>query len=462
MKKFLLFILSVFFLLQMGHTQEFRASAVDELSLVYYFSALDGAFNSVATDENHFYLGSWLNNRIAQHNMDGSNGRIFYMNDVYGLRDLTFDGTFFYGVNATMNIYKMNLADDTLVAVIPVTMPDEYELRHISYDPTLDGGNGGFWVGGNNSMGAVSMSGAQLKTLVNFNDVVVGTALDPYSDPQNPFLWLMTQVVDGHAFLRKFDINTQMINTFSHDCQSDLPNIPMYAGGGLFSYFSEGIFRLAVNIQNSPNLVMIYDIIDLTPLGVPAQVPNLTVAAGANGSLNAIINWTNPSLTYNGETLNEITAVKIYEGNTLIHTVTNVTPGQNCTYTASVPTEGSYTYKVVPENSAGTGPSKSVESPWIGHDMPAAPQNPLLTTVDNNISWTVNVSWTAPQTGLHDGYFTNQNLVYDVYRMPAGTLVSSEQTGLTFTETVTELGTYLYKIIAKNHIGTGGSSNTNA
>ena len=466
MRKLLLLLGALFFLVQMGNAQKVCISDStllfnrQSLNLVDAFMLNEGACMSVATNGNHFYFGRWLSNHIFQYNMDGSYVDVFTISGVSELREMTSDGEYFYGVNASMNIYKMDLVNRTLVSIIPVTCSGLTELRHIAYDPALNGNAGGFWLGGWTDIGTVAMNGSQLTASISLqNAIVYGSTYDPYSDPENPCLWFMTQINDGFAIIRQFDIKTLSLTSFSQNCGNDYPPCYGSGGGGLFGYVDDGKFRLAADIQYSPNIILIYDVADLTPDGAPKAVTDLKVTPNASGNLEAVISWTNPNQTYDGATLTQLTAVKIYEENTLIHTVSNPPIGGTSSYTVSVSNSGYYKYKVLPENSAGTGPSASVTSPWIGHDLPAAPGNPVC--VGNSETWVANVSWTAPTTGINGGYFSAANLVYDVYRMPNNVLVSSEQATTTFTETITAPGTYYYKITAKNHVGTGESSNTN-
>ena len=194
-------------------------------------------------------------------------------------------------------------------------------------------------------------------------------------------------------------------------------------------------------------------------LEAPAKVNNITVTPDVSGALTAAISWVNPSQTFDGNELTSITSISIYENydETPIYTVLNPTPGNTENYTVTVTTAGNYRYKIIAVNEAGEGP-KSIDSAWIGLDVPEAPKNVILTksTID------ATVTWTEPTVGLHSAYFTPAGLVYDIYRMPDNILVSGNQTETTFSETITQPGMYFYKITAKNSSGDGGTANSNA
>ena len=460
MKKLLLFLVTAFLLTCSGYAQN-----VPDWNLEYSFKTADGAYMAICSDGNHFYASRWLSAHIAQHNMDGSAPDVFTITGVKEICSITYDGTYFYGVNSSNKIYKMDFANRTLISTVTVTCSGVTDMEHITYDPTLNGGSGGFWVGGWNEMGAVSMSGAQLIASVPGRVTgVSGAAYDPYTDPANPCLWLLTEIQNTQATIRQFDINTLSLTSVSHNCNADHPDCAGRAGGGVTTYLHDGKFWLAADIQTSPNTILIFEMADLLNADAPASVANLTITPDPSGALNAIVNWTNPNETYGGTTLTELTAVKIYNDtdNTLIYTVLNPTIGGTDAYTVTVPVVGKHSFKLVPENSHGEGPPTRITSSWIGHDIPSVPVNPILAIEDiiENVSWTIHLSWSAPATGLNGGYFTAANLVYDVFRMPGTVLVSENQAEVTFTETITEPGTYFYKIVAKNHIGTSGSSSS--
>jgi len=435
---------------------------------LYAFSAVDATYISVGCDGNYFYTARWLGNEITRHDMDGSNPFTFTIPGVSVIRDFTYDGTYFYAVNQTASIFKLDLANETLVATIQASGQGIGELQHIAYDPTLDGGSGGFWTGSVTSIRTVSMNGTQLS--VPYSDPssdnwYMGAVYDPYSDPATPYLWLMSQIPGGHAIVRQFNINTLTFTTYTYDVGADQPQCGGNAGGGMTSYIDKNRkFRIAADIQTDPNLNLIYEMADLMLPGAPAPVSGAIVSAGMSGSLNLLISWTNPNQTYSGAPLTELTAVKVYEGNTLVHTASDPAIGGFGSFMRTVSAPGYYTYTLIPENSQGTGTITTVSTSWIGHDMPAAPRYPAL-VIDETVadeSWTITASWTAPSAGLHGGFFTPDSLVYDVYRMPGNILVLEDQAVTSFTETITEPGTYYYTITAKNHVGLGGSVNTPA
>ena len=449
---------------------DFDNQSRTSISFLRRFSTTGGGQISAVSDGTHIYTSDWSggSGTMYKYDMYGTAiGSSFTISDVTQIRDMTYDGTFFYGVNYSTspgNIFKMDLNAGTLIATISVNVPAIGYLRHISYSPDLDGGNGGFWIGGDNTITSVKMNGDQLSPLFTTSYfTIMGTGYDPHSNPGQPSLFFSAQAPDGsgQAFLHQFDCNTQTITNFMYNLSNDHSGTIYAPAGGMNSFYDEWLFRIVVNVQTSPNTILIYDVANTAPNGVPGRITNLTVTPGAQGALTATLSWTNPNLTNGGTTLTQLSGVEIYQNNVLIHTLPNPPIGGQSSYTANVSESGRYTYKVVPINSVGPGFSTSFTSNWIGHDVPAVPRNANLIIEDNETSFQANVTWQPPLNGLNGGYYTAQNLVYDVHRMPGEILVSNGQTAMSFSETLTTQDTYFYRITARNHIGTGGATNTN-
>ncbi|MBW6479503.1 MAG: carboxypeptidase regulatory-like domain-containing protein [Bacteroidales bacterium] len=190
----------------------------------------------------------------------------------------------------------------------------------------------------------------------------------------------------------------------------------------------------------------------------PAAPSDFSVSAGAMGALSAELAWTNPALTFSGETLTELDEIKITRNGELIHTITDPVIGAAATYTDNtVPAAGTYSYGVFGVNTVGDGPAVSA-SIYIGEDVPAAPGDITLVADGNN----GHVSWTAPTEGLNGGYLSGVGLTYTVVRMPGNVEVADDITATEFLDTtVPGIGNYFYTVTASNDIGVGGTGQSN-
>jgi hypothetical protein len=148
----------------------------------------------------------------------------------------------------------------------------------------------------------------------------------------------------------------------------------MLPTGGSFScvndfYFQQGIhytFTVTLVPPAGPARVTLSE--QAANMDVPRMINNLTVTPDAGGALSANVSWENPTLTMGGVMLTDFTAVKVYLNNGLAHTVSNPVAGANESVTIPVPEPGTYTFKVVPENTAGTGAPQSVTK-WVGNEF---------------------------------------------------------------------------------------------
>lgn len=116
------------------------------------------------TDGQYIYVNVWSKDAPSQffkYNVDGTYIEYFTIEGLErSLRDLTYDGQYFYGGFEGLNsIAVLDLAEKKLVKTIAV----DRSVRHISYIPMLDESRGGFEVGDINSSCFIDKSGKVLK-----------------------------------------------------------------------------------------------------------------------------------------------------------------------------------------------------------------------------------------------------------------------------------------------------------
>ncbi|MFW5707132.1 MAG: carboxypeptidase regulatory-like domain-containing protein [Bacteroidota bacterium] len=224
------------------------------------------------------------------------------------------------------------------------------------------------------------------------------------------------------------------------------------SGTGANGYYDEGVWTPREFPQNYCFLAPLADD------NAPAAPTDLTVTAAEMGELEATLAWTNPALTFSGETLTELTEINIVRDGTVIHTIDDPVIGATDSYTDNTVTEaGNYSYAVYGVNTAGDGPAVTA-STYIGEDVPAAPADVTLVAVGNDGE----LSWTAPTEGLNGGYLSGDGITYTIVRMPGNVEVATDVTETEFLDnTVPGIGNYSYTVTASNAIGTGGSATSN-
>jgi hypothetical protein len=142
-----------------------------------------------------------------------------------GLRDLAWDGYYFYGSDVTTTIYCFNQSG-TLINTI--TSP--VATRAIAYDNVNDA----FWV--NNfatTLTLVSRTGTTLNTITT-PPSMYGCAYDNVT-PGGPFLWIFTGTsTGGGCQIQKYVIATKTLTTVNHSVSGDFGAASI--AGGLFSH----------------------------------------------------------------------------------------------------------------------------------------------------------------------------------------------------------------------------------
>ncbi len=233
---------------------------IEMWDVVWYFDANASGQPGIETDGTHIYCPFWEKDTIMRYNMDGSNATSFTISGASNLRDLAYDGTYFYGAAADLNLKVMDFDNEILINTIAVNCTGITGVRHIAFDPSLDNGNGGFWVGNWAELGAIDMQGNELVPNQG-NESCYGSAYDN-SDPANPTLWLFQQVGTEEVTFSQFDINTLSYTGVTHQA-IDIPGFESGSlAGGACTWDDpvSGLKLLIGNIQQSPNLIFAYNI----------------------------------------------------------------------------------------------------------------------------------------------------------------------------------------------------------
>jgi hypothetical protein len=198
--------------------------------------------------------------------MTGAYVDSFKIDSVIGLRDLAFDGTYFYGGNDDRYIFKMDFTAHTVIDTI--VCPVGITVRSIAYDSI----HNGFWVGGwDTDLWLISRTtGAVLDTILYSDHGLIGmygSAYDSIS-PGGPYLWLFDQNTSANQNdLVQIKISTGKQTGLIHDVTSDMTVNPGSVAGGLFTYYNAGVTTLGGLVQGSK--VFGYD---LSSMIVPSDV----------------------------------------------------------------------------------------------------------------------------------------------------------------------------------------------
>jgi len=181
------------------------------------------------------YISSWVPNWIP-----GTDG----------LRDMAFDGTYFYGSNVTNTIYQYD-EDGNLYG----TINSPVAVRSIAYDEDNDA----FWV--NNwdaDLKLVDRSGNVLNTIYA-PPSLYGTAYDNISEG-GPYLWIFTGTTTGGGCqVEQYNLNTLTLTGVTHSVSGDFPGT---IAGALFTSgdIVPGRWVLGGLAQGTPDILFGYDL----------------------------------------------------------------------------------------------------------------------------------------------------------------------------------------------------------
>ncbi len=177
----------------------------------------------------------------------------------------------------------------------------------------------------------------------------------------------------------------------------------------------------------------------------PSRISDLSLTADATGELSATIDFTAPSSTYKGGTLNEITGIDISRDGELVKSFENVAPGTPLSFTDSGLEEGMRSYTVAARNSYGRS-VETTDSVYVGHDTPEKVTGIKATDEGDEILLT----WDAVATGANEGYVNAGEVSY-VVTDPDGFILAEGVKDTEWRETVEPEGkmvTHIYNVAA--------------
>ena len=227
--------------------------------ILLYFETTSSSQSGVATDGNYIYTSSFSTEMFRKFAMDGTFIEEFTIPGVTTCNCLTYDGTKFYGAKGPLDdgIFILNLEDHLLTNTIFVSAPSVIGIGHLAYDPDLDGGDGGFWIGYWHELAAVDMNGNEIiPNTVSGLPGIAGTAYDNITDPGNPSLLCFQQTGSSNLEITRYYINNGTFSNVLH-VATDIPG----PSGGSSNSVASGLNSF---INNDGKLVLL-GIIDCFP-----------------------------------------------------------------------------------------------------------------------------------------------------------------------------------------------------
>ncbi len=203
-------------------------------------------------------------------------------------------------------------------------------------------------------------------------------------------------------------------------------------------------------------LIGLYVDSDPLPMDAPAMPTDFTVTPGTDGAATAALKWTNPGKTIGGQSLTDF-GIEIYRDDELVNTVNSAAPGKEAAWNDDNVPAGMHTYSIVAFNGNKVkGKVAYADEQWIGVDVPGSPAS--ATAVKAADSYAITVSWTAPEKGLHGGWFDATDVKYTVVRYPDNKTFEGLAALSLVDNDITEAHGYYYDVTAMTSAGGKGGT----
>ena len=248
--------------------------------VLFSFNGNYAAQPGVETDGQYIYTSSWqtgYGSWFHKYAMDGTWIEDFDIAGATAIRDLAYDGQYFYGGANGSTIYQMDFTNKVLIGTINTSVAG---VRHIAYDSQDDA----FWVGGWSDIQEVNRSGATINSGSTGLSGMYGSAYDPWT-AGGPYLWIFDQGGNG-IDIHQYSIANGALTGVMHDASTDIPGFvsgSSLAGGLCISNTAvPGKIALIGDIQNDPCTIFAYDLGEATAPWITRTPASGTVAAGAS------------------------------------------------------------------------------------------------------------------------------------------------------------------------------------
>ncbi|MFP4470738.1 MAG: T9SS type A sorting domain-containing protein [Bacteroidales bacterium] len=182
-----------------------------------------GGEAGIESDGNFIYTTKWNGDEFYRYNMDGVYIETFTCGEASQIRDLAYDGTYFYGGAAGTTVYEMDF--DNQVVVSTITAP--VAVRAIAYDNYYDGFYANNW---STEITLFNRSGVVLNSFSPwYYENYYGFAYDNV-DGSGPFLWGFSQDGSGGVAVQ-MELPSGYETGFTYDIVAELGGPDDLAGG---------------------------------------------------------------------------------------------------------------------------------------------------------------------------------------------------------------------------------------
>jgi hypothetical protein len=213
--------------------------------LFEYPVAVGGGEAGIETDGLYLYTTKWNGDEFYKYSLDGTFVETFTINGVSSIRDLAWDGTYFYGSAASPTVFEMDFGNQTLISsfIAPT------DVRAIAYNENEDVFYANNW---GSDITKFNISGQNLGSFPvgPVGDSYYGFAYDNITG--DTYLWGYAQVGATQNELVQMELPSGQETGIYFDVGSALSGTVTSIAGGLFlsTDMPSGLFVIGGLVQN--------------------------------------------------------------------------------------------------------------------------------------------------------------------------------------------------------------------
>ena len=191
----------------------------------------------VETDGEFIYTAVWNSGDFLKFDLSGNPIETFQIPGASAIRDMAYDGEYFYGGAASSPIYQMDFETQTLIGQINFSADAG---RAIAYDDEFDA----FWTNNwSSDIVLIDRTGGTLNSIGN-SPSIYGLAYDMFTD-DGPFLWLFEgTTTGGGCWVSQWSIETGAATGVSHSVSGDIGADAIAGGLALQEEMIPGTYTL--------------------------------------------------------------------------------------------------------------------------------------------------------------------------------------------------------------------------
>ncbi|MCD4695968.1 MAG: carboxypeptidase regulatory-like domain-containing protein, partial [Bacteroidales bacterium] len=206
-----------------------------------------GGEAGIETDGTHIYTTKWNGGDFYRYGMDGTYIESFTVAGASAVRDLAFNGTYFYGGAASPTVFEMDFNAQTLIGTISAPT----DCRAIAYNEDDDAFYANNW---GSAITKFDMAGANLGSFPvgPVGDSYYGFAYQgaTYCPGEGPFLWGYAQVGANQSELIQIELPSGTETGVTFDVGTVLASVAMAGGLCIDNNLFTGYWTIMGTCQN--------------------------------------------------------------------------------------------------------------------------------------------------------------------------------------------------------------------